>query len=324
MSQSQALRLVAMARSSWHYRHQPRPRVAEPKPHTQRRSRIWITPAEEARILDRLADPRYADLSIGAAFIKTLDAGIYIASMRTWYRVAARHGLKRPTSQRRRATRPSRAVPEQVARAVNELWSWDITKLPTPLRGQSYEFYVVLDVYSRRVVAYRVEEAECDLLARDMFREAITRLGAKPRVVHSDGGPSMTSDVVADFLSSMNITRSKNRPRVSNDNPYSEAGFKTAKYRPDYPQTFDSLEHARAWADAFVQWYNNEHQHSGIGWHTPIDVYTGNHHAITARRQATLDRHYQTNTHRHRTPPQAPALPIEAWINNPKKRLQTD
>ena len=323
MSQRQALRISGLARSSWHYLRRPRPRVADPKPHRQRRSTVWMTHAEEQQILARLTDPGCANLSIGAVYVKTLDAGTYIASMRTWYRVAARNCLQRRTTQRRRAAHPARAVPEQVARAVNELWSWDITKLPTVLRGQSYEFYLVLDVFSRRVVAHRVEPVESDQLARDMFAEAITRLGAKPRVVHSDGGPSMTSDVVADFLKSMNITRSKNRPRVSNDNPYSEAGFKTAKYRPDYPGTFDSLQHARAWADAFVHWYNHEHQHSGIGWHTPMDVYTGTHHAVTAQRQAVLDQHHQAHPHRHHAPPQAPTLPIEAWINNPAKRLQT-
>jgi transposase InsO family protein len=314
------LRLAGLARSSWHYLQHPRPRVASPKPQATRRSPVWTTAAEEQQVLSRLAHPAYALLSIAAVFIKALDAGVFIASMRTWYRVAQRHRVQRRTGQRRRATHRSRAIPELLATAVNQVWSWDITKLPTPIRGQFYEFYVVLDVFSRYVVGYRVEEVESDQLARDMFETAMTGHGARPEVVHSDGGPSMTSSVVTEFLTELKIRLSRNRPRVSNDNPYSESAFKTAKYRPDYPEIFHSLEQARAWADDYIRWYNHDHQHSGIAWHTPHNVYTGAHHQVTARRQAVLDRHYQANPHRHHQPPTAPRLEAEVWINNPAKR----
>lgn len=328
MSQTQALRLAGLARSTWHYLHHPRPRVAEPKPQAQRRSSVWTTPAEEQLILARLAHPAYALLSIAAVFIKTLDAGVYIASMRTWHRVAERHRLQRRTGQRRRAKHRSRAIPELLATGVNQVWSWDITKLATPVRGQFYEFYVVLDVYSRYVVGYRVEEVEADEFARDMFESAMNHHRCRPEVVHSDGGPSMTSTVVTEFLSELKIRLSRNRPRVSNDNPYSESAFKTAKYRPDYPENFHSLEQARSWADDYVHWYNHHHQHSGIAWHTPHNVYTGAHHEITAHRQAVLDQHYRTHPHRHHNPPTAPQLQTQVWINKPAEtpdhRLQTD
>lgn len=275
-----------------------------------------MTPAEEKLILEWLRDPRYAALSIAAVFIKALDAGIYVASMSTWYRVAQRHRVPRRTG-RRRARHRSAAIPELVTTGVNQVWSWDITKLPTPIRGQSYEFYMVLDVYSRYCVGYRVEEVESDELARDMFESAMTQHHARPQIVHSDGGASMTSTVVTEFLTQLDIRLTKNRPRVSNDNPYSESAFKTAKYRPDYPQIFTSLDQARAWADQHVTWYNHDHQHSGIAWHTPHHVYTGTHHQITAHRQAVLDHHYQQHPHRHHKPPTPPQLSSEVWINKP-------
>lgn len=289
-----------------------------PVPHTSRRSPVWTTDAERDQVLVWLDDPAYRLASVSEVFIKALDRGTYIASMRTWHRIAAAHRDPRPTRQRRRAKHRSVAIPELLASAPNQVWSWDITKLPTPIRGQFYEFYVAVDIYSRYVVAYRVEPIESDELAKDMFIDAFGREHAKPQVVHSDGGPSMTSTIITEFFKTMTVRTSRNRPRVSNDNPYSESAFKTAKYRPDYPGTFHSLEQAQSWADTYMSWYNNHHQHSGIAWHTPHDVHTGTHTRVTARRQAVLDQHYQAHTHRHHAPPKAPALEPQVWINKPK------
>lgn len=323
LSQTTALRLVGIARSTWHYQHHPRPPVDIPKPHAQRRSAAWLAAEDEAVILDWLGNERYVDASIGEVFTLALDAGVYVASMRTWYRVGRRHRLS-GIAHRRAASTPPRAIPELVARAPNDVWSWDITWLPTRYRGQSYAFYVALDVYSRLIVAHRVEAHESATLATAMFRDAVDRLQVIPQVIHADGGPSMTSQSVQELFVRLQITSSRNRPRVANDNPYSEAWFKTAKYHPSYPEEFATITDARVWADDIVGWYNHQHRHSGIAWHTPASVYDGSYRAITQRRQAVLDAHYQAQPHRYAHPPSAPVLPIESWINNPARRLQTD
>lgn len=318
LSQTKALTLVGMARSTWHYRHHPRSPVTAPVPHRQRRSESWLSADDEALIVVCLQV--WAQVSIAEAFVLAWDAGVYVASQRTWYRVAHRCGdptLARPA--RRRAKLPPRAVPELVATAPNQVWSWDITKLPTRYRRHSFEFYVVLDLYSRYVVAWRVELAESEELAKDMFAAAFDRHQAQPRIVHSDGGPSMTSKTVQQLFSDLAITPSRNRPRVSNDNPYSEAWFKTSKYHPSYPVEFHDLERARVWAEEFIAWYNDDHRHSGIAWHTPANVFRGEHHAVTARRQRVLDQHHQRHPDRYTQRPQAPQVPIEAWINDPRR-----
>ena len=321
MSLNKSLWLTGMAKSSWHYLAHPRPAKADPVRHDQRSSDVWLTEAERDQIVAQLARDDLAALSVGEAFAVVLDEGTYIASRSSWYRVAAAHRLS--GDRRRTATHPPRTVPEQVAYQVADLWSWDITKLPTMIRGAFYEFYVVLDVFSRYVVGWRVEEREDDDLAKGMFETAFDRHGMRPRVVHSDGGPSMTSYTVKELFADLNIETSRNRPRVSNDNPYSEAWFKTAKYEPFYPVTFDSLDDARQWAATFVTWYNTTHRHSGIAWHTPQSVFDGTWIDVQRIRQGTLDTAWQANPKRFTTRPTAPQLPIAVWINNPTRRFQT-
>jgi putative transposase len=323
VSQTTALRLVGMARSSWYYFHHPRPPVLQPVPHGDRRSERWLTSADEAVIVAWLTAEQWRTTSIGELFTIAWDAGVYVGSRRSWYRVAVRYILpQRPP--RRVAKHPPRAIPELVATAPNQVWSWDITKLPSRFRGRSFEFYVVLDLFSRYVVAWRVETHESDELARDMFAAAFTLHGLTPRVVHSDGGASMTSKTVQQLFTDLTISPSRNRPRVSNDNPYSEAWFKTAKYHPSYPVEFDTLEDARTWAGELIAWYNQQHRHSGIAWHIPANVHHGTHPEITRQRQAVLDHHYAQHPDRYSRHPTAPQLPIEAWINDPRRRLQTD
>lgn len=321
LSLNKSLVLVGVAKSSWHYVHHPRLAKADPIAHDRRSAPAWLTACEQDQIVGHLARDDLADLSVGEAFAVVLDEGTYIASRSSWYRVAAAHQLS--GDRRRTATHSARAVPEQVAYAAGDLWSWDITKLPTPIRGAFFEFYVVLDVFSRYVVGWRVEEREDDDLAKAMFEAAFTRHRMRPVVVHSDGGPSMTSSVVKELFADLGITASKNRPRVSNDNPYSEAWFKTAKYAPAYPQVFATLDQARFWAARFVRWYNTEHRHSGIAWHTPQTVFDGTWIDIQRTRQSTLDQAWQTNPQRFTNRPKAPELPIEVWINDPAHRFQT-
>lgn len=320
LSQTTALRLVGVARSTWHYQHHPRPRVEAPTPHPERRSAIWLSAAEEAVILTWLGREAAA---IGEVFVLALDAGVYVASQRTWHRVARRNRLS-GTPVRRVTSAPPRAVPEVVARAPNAVWSWDITWLPTRYRGQSYALYVALDVFSRSIVAAQVEVGESAELATAMFTEAFDRLQVIPQIIHADGGASMTSRSVQELFARLQITPSRNRPRVANDNPFSEAWFKTAKYHPSYPVEFASLAGARIWVDDFVAWYNHHHRHSGIAWHTPASVYDGSYRAITEHRQALLTAHYQAQPDRYAHPPVTPVLPRESWINNPAHRLQSD
>lgn len=318
---NKSLRLVGVAKSSWHYLHHPRPGKVDPVTHDRRISPSWLTTDEQDQVVDQLAREDLAHLSVGEAFAVVLDEGTYIASRSSWYRIAAAHKLS--GDRRRLASHPPRTAPEQVACRVGDLWSWDITKLPTPVRGVFFEFYVVLDVFSRFVVGWRVEELESDALAKDMFETAFDRHQMRPTVVHSDGGPSMTSSTIKELFADLGIEASKNRPRVSNDNPYSEAWFKTAKYAPAYPVIFRSLTEARCWAAAFVNWYNTAHRHSGIAWHTPESVFDSTWIDVQRARQVTLDTAWVTSPARFSTRPIAPGLPIEVWINDPAKRFQT-
>jgi len=322
LSQRQALRLVGMARSTWHYQHQPRPRVADPIPQTARRSARWLTEHEEATIVACLDDPALAAGSVGERWARAFDAGVYLASERTWYRVARRHRRTRPRRPTGRTT--PRPVPRLCADAPHAVWSWDITWLPTPIRGQHYACSVVLDVSSRMVVAHRVEDRESATVAATMFAAATAAHGVVPRIVHADGGAAMTSQPVQHLFAQFGIAASHNRPSTPNDNPYSEAWFKTAKYHPAAPAVFGSLPEAQVWIDGFVAWYNHEHRHSGIGWQTPANVLSGQHQTVTQHRQQLLDTAHATHPQRYHRPPQAPSLPTSAWINQPPDWLQTD
>jgi putative transposase len=323
LSQRVALRLTGIARSTWHYRQHPRARVADPVPHRMRRSDHWLGEWDELVIVAWLTAEQWLGTSIGELFIIAWDAGVYVGSRRSWYRVAARHGLPhRPP--RRMASYPPRAIPVLLATAPNQVWSWDITKLATRFQGQTFEFYVVLDLFSRYVVAYRVETRECDELAREMFAEAFARHQVRPQVVHSDGGAAMTSKSVQQLFTDLAISPSRNRPRVCNDNPFSEAWFKTAKYHPSYPEEFATLQQARDWAGELIGWYNQQHRHSGIAWHTPISVFDGNYRKINRQRQTLLDDHYAANPKRYTRPPKTPQVPIEAWINDPRRQPKTE
>lgn len=323
MSQRAALGLIGLSTSTWHYRSRPRARVDQPVPHTARTAAHWLTTAEQTLILDRLSSAFADGKSVYQAFYEALDSADPVASLSTWHRLARAH-LTADRPVRRRRTHRAAAVPQLTATAPMQVWSWDITKLPGPYRGVNYDFYVTVDVFSRAIVAWRVEDRECDDLAKDMFQTAFVA-GGTPRVVHSDGGPAMTSKTLAALFRDLAIDTSRNRPRVSNDNPYSESLFKTAKYHPRYPRWFTSLEHARTWAQPFVSWYNTEHRHSALEGHVPHDVHHGHWVAVHHARQATLDRLYTQHPHRFTSRPIVKTPLAAATINQPKTshRLQT-
>jgi len=221
--------------------------------------------------------------------------------------------------RRAQATHPPRVKPELVATRPGQVWSWDITKLRGPQRGVYYDLYVVLDIFSRYVVAWTVAAREDAQIAKSMLEEAMGVHGI-PDVVHADRGTSMTSKPVAQLLVDLSVTRSHSRPHVSNDNPYSEAQFKTLKYAPVFPGEFGCLADARAFCARFFGYYNHEHRHCGIGLHTPASVHYGTATEVRAQRQATLDAAYAAHPDRfgHRRPA-PPKLPTAAWINQPSR-----
>lgn len=324
LSQRRALSLAGMPRSSWHYLTRPRPGVTDPVLHTQRRAASWLSEAEREVIGGKLRAAFELGYSVYHAFYLALDAGDPVASLSSWYRIA-RDRLEAQRPVRRRATRRASAIPSLIAHGPMQVWSWDITKLKGPYRGVTYELYVAIDVFSRMIVAWRLEEHEDDELARDMFQVAFARFGARPKVVHSDGGPAMTSNTLTELFRALGVEVSRNRPRVSNDNPYSESAFKTTKYAPTYPAYFTSLEQAREWVEQFVAWYNYEHYHSGLQGHTPASIHDGSWAAVHARRVQTMARLHAEHPERFTAPPVIKTPMAQVAINHEisNDRLQT-
>lgn len=226
--------------------------------------------------------------------------------------IAAR--IRTPDHRRRRRRTPAVITPPVVvADRPDAAWSWDITDLPGPYVGVAYKFYCVTDIYSRRIVAYRVEARESKILAADMFAEAFAR--TRPGVVHADSGAAMVADTVTGLFARHGVVESHSRPRVSNDNPYSESVFATMKTSWDYPGVFDDCEHARSWVDGWVARYNADHFHSGVGYYPPDEVYDGTWTVRRRRRQQALDDHYAKYPGRYRTPPVAGVVDAVVGIN---------
>ena len=269
------------------------------------------------------ADPAFVDKAPAQVWACLLDQGTYLCSVSTMYRILRESGEVR--ERRRQATHPSKAKPELVAHAPGEIYSWDITKLRGPLRGVWYDLYVMIDIFSRYVLGWRIEETETGELAAEFIDDVIRTYG-KPRAVHADRGTSMTSKNVAQLLVDLDVARSHSRPHVSNDNPFSEAAFKTLKYCPAFPTHFDDIDHARAFCKEFFDYYNHEHYHSGLGLHTPASVHFGTAETIRADRATVLAAAYTRNPERFSNRPQPPKLPTVAWINPPDEhtRLQNN
>ncbi len=280
-----------------------------------------ITDEQRAQVLAVLNSEPYRDLAIPQVWARELDAGRYWCSESSMYRIARDAGQSR--ERRAQATHPARVRPELVAHGPSEVWSWDITALKGPRKGEWYKLYVVLDIFSRYVTGWLVAHAEDAVVAKDFLADAVARNLVIPHTIHADRGGSMTSKPVSEMMIDLGILRSHSRPRTSNDNPYSEAQFKTLKYVPDFPDRFGSLADARAFCDRFFPAYNHEHRHSGIGMHTPASVHYGTATEIRARRQATLDRAHAQHPERFNHRPQPPRLPEQAWINQPTQQQPT-
>ena len=307
-----ACELVGKARAS-HYRAlKPRPSApprARPSPPNA------LSPAERGAVLDALHRPEHVDLAPAQVWARLLDHGTYLASISTMYRLLGERGECR--DRRRQRAHPARTKPQLVATKPNHVWSWDLTKLAGPARHEFYELYAVIDIYSRYVPGWLVAPAESAELAEAFIADTIARMGVAPRSLHADRGSSMTSKPVAQLLVDLGVARSHSRPHVSNDNPYSEANFKTLKYFPEFPECFGSLQHARGFCDEFFGYYNHEHRHRSLGLHTPASVHFGTATEIRAARAVVLDSAYLANPQRFAKPPTPPKLPAAAWINQP-------
>jgi transposase InsO family protein len=322
-STSRACELLGKSRATLHRQRNPKPPAEKEPPAPRAPHPAALSWDEQQALLAVLDSDRFADKSPAQVYAILLDEGIYLASIRTMYRVMTLADQVR--ERRAQAQHPPRVRPELVADGPDQVWSWDITKLKGPWRGTYFDLYVMLDIFSRKVIRQEVHITETGMLAEEFMRNAIiANGGARPRYIHADNGTSMTSKNVSDLLTDLRVTRSHSRPHVSNDNPYSEAAFKTLKYCPVFPGSFASLEEAREFCDAFFTYYNNEHRHSGIGFHTPASVHDGTAWAIQARRQQVLDNAFAARPDRFRgRRPAAPALPAEVWINKPRTTIET-
>jgi len=277
-----------------------------------------LGPEERHAVLAVLHEPRFADQAPPEVYATLLDEGQYLCSVRTMYRLLA---AQREVRERRDVLQhPRYAAPELLATRPNELWSWDITKLLGPAKWTYYYLYVILDVFSRYVVGWLIAYQERASLAERLLAETCRRQGIAPGqlTIHADRGAAMTSKPVAFLLADLGITKTHARPHVANDNPYSEAQFKTLKYRPEFPDRFGSLEHARAVGQVLLTWYNEEHHHAALGYLTPADVHCGRAAERRAQRAAVLAQAYARRPERFvRGVPTPAALPAAVWINPP-------
>jgi Transposase and inactivated derivatives len=299
-------------------RRPPQPRRTRPRPTPDRA----LSEPERERVLEVLHSERFVDVSPEETYATLLDEGTYLCSTRTMYRIlAARHGGVR--ERRDQLTHPAYAKPELLAERPNELWSWDVSKLKGPAKWTWFYLYVILDVFSRYIVGWTVQYRENGQIAKALIEQATCQQQITPKILtlHADRGGPMRSKPVAFLLADLGVTKTHSRPYTSSDNPYSEANFKTLKYRPEFPDRFNSLEYARAHCRVFVDWYNHVHRHSGIGLMTPAAVHHGQAQQLYDQRAVVLSEAYTRNPERFvRKPPAPPELPTAAWINKPETK----
>ena len=274
--------------------------------------------AERQAVMAVLCSERFADCAPPTIYATLLDEGIYVGSVRTMYRRLADNSQTR--ERRNQLRHPAYAKPELLAVRANEVWSWDITKLKGPAKWTYFHLYVILDIFSRYVVGWMVAPRETAELAEQLIADTLAKQAIEPGTLtlHADRGTSMRSKPVAALLIDLEVTKSHSRPYVSDDNPYSEAHFKTLKYRPDFPERFGSIEDARAHCRQFFVWYNGVHRHSGIGYMTPEAVHCGRAQDLFRQRTVTLEAAFLAHPKRFKgNAPRPPKLPIAAWINPP-------
>jgi putative transposase len=273
---------------------------------------------ERDKVLDMLHSRQFIDMAPQEVYYALLDDGSYLCSIRTMYRLLEAHSEVR--ERRDQLTHPSYTKPELLAEGPNQVWSWDITKLKGPAKWTYYYLYVIIDIFSRYVVGWMVASREKGGLAKKLIELSAKKQEIEPEqlVIHSDRGSSMTSKPVAFLLADLGVTKSLSRPYTSSDNPYSEAHFKTLKYRPEFPKRFGCFQDSRSFCYSFFNWYNCSHYHSGIGFLTPEDAHYGRTEEIIKKRQAVLTEAFAKHPERFKGKmPKPIALPEAVWINKP-------
>jgi len=306
---------LGVSRATFYRRKRPIPGRQQPRPTPARA----LSKNERERVVAVLSSERFVDRSPAEVFATLLDEKTYLCSERTMYRVLAEC---QPVRERRNQLQhPQYAKPELMATAPNQVWSWDITKLLGPKKWTYYYLYVLLDIYSRYAVGWMVADRENSALAGRLIEETCTKQGVEPEVLtlHSDRGSPMTSKCTAQLLGDLGVTRSLSRPQVSDDNPFSEAQFKTLKYHPGFPRCFTDIHHATGHCRSFFPWYNTEHRHGGISMLTPHDVHHGLAPGVIAERKRTLKAAWAAHPERFvRGTPKPSPLPEAVWINPPE------
>jgi putative transposase len=308
---------LGRSRATYYRRHRQSP--VPPRPGRERTPQPRaLSSTERAEVLGVLHDERFVDQAPASIYANLLDEGRYLCSVPTMYRLLRAQGEMH--ERRRQATHPATVKPELLATGPNEIWSWDITKLLGPVKWTYFYLYVVIDIFSRYVPGWLLAPRETAELAERLLAESIRKqeIAANQLTIHSDRGTSMASKSVALLLADLGVTKSHSRPHCSNDNPYSEAQFKTLKYRPEFPGRFGSIEDGRAFCQRFFRWYNHEHRHSGLGFHTPADVHFGRADGVQLERARVLQTAYAAHPERFvRQLPLPSPLPGPAWINKP-------
>ena len=313
---------LALSRSRYYRYQQPTGGETEKspleKPERKRHPRA-LSEAEERAVRHLLNSNRFQDLSPYEVYGTLLDEdGRYLCSVRTMYRILQKYGETTPRGRQRERTHYSK--PELLATAPNQVWSWDITKLKGPRKWTYYYLYVMLDIFSRYVVGWLIAACESAALAQELIATCCLQQGIAPDqlTIHADRGSPMKAKAVVHLLADLGVTKTHARPYTANDNPFSEAQFKTVKYRPDYPERFGSLQDARAWARPFFHWYNHQHRHSALALLTPAIVHAGRSAQVMQQRHRILNAAYQAHPERFvRGQPLPGLLPEAVWINPP-------
>ncbi len=276
-----------------------------------------LTPPERHEVHQTLNSPEFCNQPPWEVYQTLLERGVYLCSVSTMHRLLREHGENGERRDQRQAQH--NAVPRLAAQAPNEVWTWDCSKLATRTRGRYLTLYVVLDLFSRFVLAWMVSRKENSALAQQLMREATARycIEAGQLTVHQDRGAPMIANRYIDLMAEMGIVLSHSRPRVSNDNAFSEAQFKTQKYQPDYPDVFEHAAHARVWCAEYFPWYNFEHHHSGLAGFTPEQVFTGRYLEVAAQKQRALDLRFAQNPERLVAGPPKVTLPPSRVVINP-------
>ena len=308
---------VGLARATFYRRRQP---LRPSTPVVRAASWRALIPTERQAVLDVLHSERFVDQSPAEVHATLLEEQTYLCSTRTMYRIL--DAAQEVRERRNQARHPAYAKPELVSTGPNQIWSWDITKLKGPIPYRYYSLYVILDLFSRYVVGWMVATHENARLAQRLIEATCLKqeIGPHQLTIHADRGAPMRSKLVAELFSDLCIDASHSRPRVSNDNPFSESQFRTFKYRPAFPERFGSIEDARAIGHDLFAWYNDAHHHSGLSYLTPADVHYGRAATIFKVRYHTRLAAYAAHPERFvQGRPRLETLPTAVWINPPAK-----